>query len=81
MPNWLRIVLAIAAGFIVWFAVATVGNLAIRWLLSGYSEAEALARFGVGVAGFVQKPYSAATLAEKVAEVMTGRRRAQKGVG
>jgi nitrogen-specific signal transduction histidine kinase/ActR/RegA family two-component response regulator len=40
---------------------------------SGYSEAEALARFGHGIAGFVQKPYTAATLAGKVAEVMAAR--------
>jgi len=49
MPNWLRIVLAIAAGFIVWFAVATVGNLAIRWLLSGYSEAEKAMDFALNM--------------------------------
>jgi len=30
MPNWLRILLAIAAGFVVWFAVATLGNIVIR---------------------------------------------------
>jgi two-component system, cell cycle sensor histidine kinase and response regulator CckA len=41
---------------------------------SGYSEAEAMARFGQGIAGFVQKPYSASTLAAKIAEVMAGRR-------
>ncbi len=33
---------------------------------SGYNEIEALRRFGDGVAGFLQKPYRAATLAEKV---------------
>src|SRR6516165_4032371 len=40
MPSWLRVLLAVAAGFIVWFAVATVGNLAIRSLLAGYAEVE-----------------------------------------
>ena len=45
MPNWLRVVLAIAAGFVVWFAVATVGNFAIRWLLPGYSEVEKAMEF------------------------------------
>ena len=33
---------------------------------SGYNEIEALRRFGQGVAGFLQKPYRAAVLAEKV---------------
>ena len=41
---------------------------------SGFSEAEAIARFGRGIAGFVQKPYTAATLAQKVAEVMASRK-------
>jgi PAS domain S-box-containing protein len=47
---------------------------------SGYSEAEAMARFGRGIAGFVQKPYTASTLAARVAEVMAGRRRV-RGAG
>jgi PAS domain S-box-containing protein len=42
---------------------------------SGYSEAEAIARFGRGIAGFVQKPYTAGTLAAKVAEVMAVRKK------
>ena len=33
---------------------------------SGYSEAEALARFGDGLSGFIQKPYTAERLAQKV---------------
>src|SRR5207253_8894090 len=49
MVYWLRIIIAIAAGFIVWFAVATVGNLAIRWLLSGYSEAEKAMDFALNM--------------------------------
>src|SRR5690606_41729034 len=40
MTIWLRAVLAIVAGFVVWFAVATVGNLIIRWLIPGYTEVE-----------------------------------------
>jgi hypothetical protein len=40
MPNWLRAVLAIAAGFIAWFAAATVGNFAVRALVPGYVEVE-----------------------------------------
>ena len=36
-------------------------------LSSGYNEVEAIQRFtGKGLAGFIQKPYSAAALAEKV---------------
>jgi hypothetical protein len=45
MPNWLRAVLAVVAGFVVWFAVATVGNLGIRWLIPGYSEVERAMEF------------------------------------
>ncbi len=38
---------------------------------SGYSEAEAIRRFrGAGVAGFLQKPYSAARLLEKIRSVL-----------
>jgi hypothetical protein len=40
MHGWLRAVLAIAAGFIAWFAAATVGNLAIREFIAGYVEVE-----------------------------------------
>ncbi|HUH93066.1 MAG TPA: hypothetical protein VL742_07960 [Casimicrobiaceae bacterium] len=40
MPTWLRVVLAVTAGFLVWFTVATVGNLAIRWLIPGYADVE-----------------------------------------
>jgi nitrogen-specific signal transduction histidine kinase/CheY-like chemotaxis protein len=40
-------------------------------LSSGYNEAEAVRRFtGKGLAGFLQKPYSAVTLAEKVRSVL-----------
>jgi PAS domain S-box-containing protein len=40
-------------------------------LSSGYNEVEAIRRFsGKGLAGFVQKPYSAITLAEKVKSVL-----------
>jgi hypothetical protein len=49
MPPWLRIALAIATGFILWFAVATVGNLAIRWLLPGYAEVEKAMTFSLAM--------------------------------
>ncbi len=40
-------------------------------LSSGYNEVEAVQRFaGKGLAGFIQKPYTAAGLAEKVKEVL-----------
>jgi hypothetical protein len=47
MPNWLRAVLAIAAGFIVWFAVATVANWAVRLLVPGYAEVEKAMNFSL----------------------------------
>jgi PAS domain S-box-containing protein len=47
-------------------------NSGVRVLLSsGYNEMEAVQRFaGKGLAGFIQKPYTAAALAEKVKEVL-----------
>jgi len=47
-------------------------NPKVRVLLtSGYNEVEAVQRFaGKGLAGFIQKPYTAAALAEKVKEVL-----------
>jgi PAS domain S-box-containing protein len=47
-------------------------NSKVRVLLSsGYNEVEAVQRFsGKGLAGFIQKPYTAAALAEKVKEVL-----------
>jgi hypothetical protein len=49
MPNWLRTILAIAAGFVIWFAVATVGNFAIRLLLPGYAEVEKAMNFSLAM--------------------------------
>ena len=48
-------------------------NPQVRVLLSsGYNEVEAVQRFaGKGLAGFIQKPYTAAALAEKVKEVLS----------
>ena len=40
---------------------------------SGYNEIEALRRFGQGVLGFLQKPYRANTLAEKIRSALTTR--------
>jgi PAS domain S-box-containing protein len=49
-------------------------NPQVRVLLtSGYNEVEAVQRFsGKGLAGFIQKPYTAAALAEKVKEIIKG---------
>jgi CheY-like chemotaxis protein len=47
-------------------------------LTSGYNEVEAVQRFaGKGLAGFIQKPYTAASLAERVKEVMAQARGAE----
>jgi CheY-like chemotaxis protein len=47
-------------------------NPAIKVILSsGYNEVEAIRRFsGKGLAGFIQKPYSAVTLAEKIRSIL-----------
>jgi PAS domain S-box-containing protein len=49
-------------------------NPGVKVLLSsGYNEVEAVQRFaGKGLAGFIQKPYTAAFLAEKVKEALEG---------
>ena len=49
-------------------------NPKVRVLLtSGYNEVEAVQRFaGKGLAGFIQKPYTAAALAGKVKEALAG---------
>lgn len=44
-------------------------------LSSGYNEQEVVSRFvGQGLAGFIQKPYQAADLMEKLKEVLSGSR-------
>jgi len=51
-------------------------------LSSGYNEAEATRSFtGKGLAGFVQKPYTAAQLAEEVQNALQGRRHHRRGAG
>ena len=46
---------------------------ALVLLSSGYNEAEAVRRFtNEAVAGFIQKPYTAARLAEKVRQILAG---------
>ena len=42
-------------------------------LSSGFNEVDAIGRFtGKGIAGFLQKPYTAAQLAEKIKQTLTG---------
>lgn len=51
-------------------------------LSSGYNEAEATRSFtGKGLAGFVQKPYTAAQLAEELQNALQGRRHHRRGAG
>ena len=45
MPKAIKIVLGVLIGFVVWFVVATVGNLIIRGMVPGYTEAEPATRF------------------------------------
>jgi len=40
---------------------------------SGYNEVEALRRFGHGLSGFIQKPYTPRRLAEKIRNVLEKR--------
>ena len=48
-------------------------NSGVRILLSsGFNEVEAIQRFtGKGLAGFIQKPYTASALAEMVKKILT----------
>ena len=50
-----------------------VSNPAVRIILSsGFNEVEAIQRFtGKGLAGFIQKPYTAAALATRVKSVLS----------
>jgi len=73
MPTWLRVTLAIAAGFAVWFTVATVGNLAIRWLLPGYAEVEKAMNFSLAMLIVRLVVGAVASLAAGVACVAIGR--------
>jgi hypothetical protein len=54
----MKVVLSVVVGFVVWFAVATVGNFVVRAAIPGYPEAEPamiftlpmlLARLALGV--------------------------------
>jgi len=49
MPGWLRIALAVIAGIVVWFAVATAANVALRVLVDGYADAEPALTFTLGM--------------------------------
>jgi hypothetical protein len=45
MHKAIKILLGVLVGLIVWTVVATIGNFAIRALISGYAEAEPAMRF------------------------------------
>jgi hypothetical protein len=69
MANAVRIVLSVVIGFVVWFAVATVGNLVIRATLPGYADAEPamsftlpmlLARLALGVVSSIVASFACA---------------------
>ena len=49
MRKWIRIALAIAAGFVAWVVVATAGNLLLRALMPGYAGVEKAMEFTVGM--------------------------------
>ena len=70
MPNWLRFVLAIAASFVAWFAVATLGNLAVRGLFPGYVEVEKAMDFSLGMLVARLALGAAASLAAGAASVV-----------
>ena len=40
MPKPIKILLAVLAGFVAWFVVATIANLIVRAAIPGYVEAE-----------------------------------------
>src|SRR5947207_13142937 len=73
MPTWLRVTLAIAAGYAVWFTVATVGNLAIRWVLPGYAEVEKAMNFSFAMLIARLVVGAVASLAAGVACIAIGR--------
>ena len=45
----MRILLAIAGGFVAWFIAATLGNFVIRWSVPGYTEVEKAMNFTLGM--------------------------------
>jgi len=51
-------------------------------LTSGFDEVRAVRRFeGKGLAGFLQKPYKAASLIEKIAGAIAGRHKGHRTMG
>jgi hypothetical protein len=75
MPKAMKIVLGVLVGLVVWFVVATVGNFAIRGLVSGYTEAEPamrftlpmlLARLGLGAVSSVAAGFACGALLHSV---------------
>ncbi len=71
----MKIVLGVLVGLVVWFVVATVGNFAVRGLVSGYTEAEPamrftlpmlLARLGLGAVSSVAAGFTCGALLRSV---------------
>lgn len=48
MSSWVRVILSVIVGLIVWTIVATLGNLAIRAAIPGYHEQELATSFSLG---------------------------------
>jgi hypothetical protein len=80
MPKAIKIVLGVLIGLAVWTVVATVGNLVIRGLVSGYAEAEPamrfslpmlLARLGLGAVSSVAAGFVCATAFRSVPTAVT----------
>ena len=45
MPKAIKIIVGVLLGFVVWFVVATLGNLVVRIIVPGYVEAEIVTKF------------------------------------
>jgi len=75
MRKAIKILLGVSVGLVVWSVVATVGNFAIRGLVSGYAEAEPamrftlpmlLARLGLGAVSSLAAGFACAALVRSV---------------
>ena len=75
MRKAIKILLGVSVGLVVWSVVATVGNFAIRGLVSGYAEAEPamrftlpmlLARLGLGAVSSLAAGFACAALVRLV---------------
>lgn len=74
LPKIARIALAIVVGAVVWVAVATAANLAVRWFLPGYADAERSMDFSLPMLIARLVVAAAASLAAGAACAATARR-------